>query len=146
MKIIKYSIAILIFSMGGMALLNTQVKAQQGDFGMAAMEAMQTDVNKFVVAVKTLQIGSTTVDQSIKILGKPIMINKNDGVTTSMYNLVDKTKNKSPIPQVKVYDQAGTATLYFNQENKLKFVQIIKQSYENGISTTETIYKKGSLQ
>ena len=112
---------------------------------MAAMEAMQTDVNQFVVAVKTLQVGSTTVDQSLKILGKPIMINKNDGITTSMYNLVDKKKNISRIPQFKQYEQAGTASLFFNKDNRLKCVQIIKQSYENGISTTETIYKKGNL-
>jgi hypothetical protein len=142
----KKIIALMVFSTGIMALNNSQaqIPGMPGN-PMAAMEAMQTDVNQFVVAVKTLQVGSTTVDQSLKILGKPIMINKNDGITTSMYNLVDKKKNISRIPQFKQYEQAGTASLFFNKDNRLKCVQIIKQSYENGISTTETIYKKGNL-
>ena len=113
---------------------------------MAMSQKMNTDVNQFVVNVKTLKIGSTTLEQATKLLGKPIMVNKNDGINMTMYNLVDKSINDSKIPKFPHYKNVGNASLKFNKDNTLKSVQVIKTSFDGGTMSTETIYKKGNLQ
>ena len=106
------------------------------------IEATQKDVNQFVTAVRTLQLGSTTVDQSLEILGRPRLKNKDDGVTRSTYALVDKLNNNTTESGYSV--PVAMATLYFGNDDKLKCVEIIKTSSENGVHTSETIYKKGN--
>jgi hypothetical protein len=137
-------IVILIAGLLSVEGLKAQMPINAYD-AMAMVQKMNTDVNQFVVNVKTLKIGSTTVDQATKLLGKPIMVNKNDGITTTVYNLVDKSINQSKIPQMPSYKQVGNAHLIFNKDNTLKNVQVIKTSFEGGTMSTETIYKKGSL-
>ena len=108
------------------------------------IESTQKDVNHFVTAVRTLQVGSTTVDQSFEILGRPLHSSKNidHGVTTSHYNLVDKSNNYTS--ELGASRSVATADLYFGNDNKLKCVEIIKASSDNGVHTSETIYKKGN--
>jgi hypothetical protein len=117
------------------------------------IEARQKDVNQFVVAVTTLKVGSTTFDQALEILGRPhsMVKNKDTGVTTSTYELVDKPNGNTDsgghserVALAHLLEPVAMATLYFGNDDKLKCVEIIKTSSENGVHTSETIYKKGN--
>ena len=109
------------------------------------LDAGTSDVNKFVVDIKKVNIGDS-IEVCEKIIGKAPGITKDttNGKTRyfMVYSLVDKTKKNN----IGMSELAGSAQLVFNDEKKLISISVNKCQMMNGVLETGEVYKKGSFK